>query len=80
MTRSEIEAAFEKGFLTMAGVKRQTNAGTGLCQGRTCEHLVRQMLCEATGLEPARLGRNTVRPPLEPISLQVLLQRREGSD
>jgi NAD(P)H-nitrite reductase large subunit len=78
--REEIEAAIEQGYLTMAGVKRQTSAGTGLCQGRTCEHLIRQMLCQATGLEPASVGRNTVRPPLEPIAVHVLLREQEGSD
>ncbi len=69
VTRAEIEAAIADGCTTLNEVKRYTHAGAGLCQGRTCRHLITGMLCQATGLDPTAVGRDTVRVPLEPIQL-----------
>ncbi|MDR2588318.1 MAG: (2Fe-2S)-binding protein [Spirochaetales bacterium] len=62
VTQGEILAAIEDGATTLKGVKIRTEAGMGLCQGRTCRRLISQMLAKnrpAAGIYPP-----TLRPPV----------------
>ena len=43
-TQSEIMRAINDGAQSLNDIKRMTRAGMGLCQGRTCQRLVGQLL------------------------------------
>ena len=70
--RQEILQAIEEGAVTLNEVKRRTRAGMGLCQGKTCGRLVRQILAAKTGQPMARTAPSTHRPPVRPVELGVL--------
>jgi len=46
ITLGEVKKAIQEGARDVVGIKRRTRAGMGLCQGRTCEKLVQQILKE----------------------------------
>lgn len=69
VTESEITEAIRSGARTITGVKRRTRAGMGLCQGRTCEELIRRLLAKETGQRVGKLIPCTRRPPFRPIKL-----------
>jgi NAD(P)H-nitrite reductase large subunit len=56
------------------GVKRRTRAGMGLCQGRTCEKMVQQLISQELGVGPHETGSTSVRPPVRPISYGALAE------
>lgn len=67
ITVAEIKQAIKEGARDITGVKRRVRAGMGLCQGRTCEKLVQQILCKELLITVAETGRATARPPVRPI-------------
>ncbi|WP_286680165.1 (2Fe-2S)-binding protein [Tepidanaerobacter sp. EBM-49] len=73
--REEIEKAIEDGATTLAGVKRRTRVCMGLCQGRTCQRLVTQMLLKVE--DPAQIKPPTSRPPVRAIKIGEIV---EGED
>lgn len=72
VTLGEIKEAIREGARDVTGVKRRVRAGMGLCQGRTCEKLVQQILCQELGISPKETGTSTARPPVRPISFGEL--------
>ncbi|MFT8888679.1 MAG: (2Fe-2S)-binding protein [Ethanoligenens sp.] len=68
VTVGEIRQAIREGARDVTGVKRRTRAGMGLCQGRTCEKLVQQILCKELGMPADSVGYASARPPVRPIS------------
>lgn len=44
ITVEEVEQAIADGATTIDGIKKRTNAGMGLCQGRTCRRLITNLL------------------------------------
>ncbi len=68
ITLGEIKQAISEGARDVTGVKRRVRAGMGLCQGRTCERLVQQILCQELGINAADTGRSSARPPVRPIT------------
>ena len=73
ITLSEIKRAIkEGGALDVTGIKRRTRAGMGLCQGRTCEKLVQQILKEQLGEKAEKIGSSTSRPPVRPVTFGTL--------
>ena len=75
VTRKEIEEAIADGATTLAGIKRRTRAGMGLCQGRTCQRLITQILSKASN--PAEIKPPTSRPPVRAIKIGEIV---EGED
>ncbi len=73
VTEEEIRQAVQDGADTIAGVKRRTRAGMGLCQGHTCSKLVARIIAEETGKPLAKILPATVRPPVRPLSVKVFL-------
>lgn len=69
---SEIKEAISCGITTLNGIKRVTRAGMGLCQGQTCQRLITALLAQETGCSPAEIESSTVRPPVRPVSMDVL--------
>ncbi len=72
ITVGEIKQAIAEGARDVTGVKRRVRAGMGLCQGRTCEKMVQQILCSELGLPLEAVGASSPRPPVRPISFGEL--------
>ena len=75
--REEILRAIKSGARDLDSVKRMTRAGMGMCQGRTCSVLIRNMLHEALQLPKGELPSVTVRPPVRLIPSQAFLEAKE---
>ena len=75
VTRKEIEEAIADGATTLAGIKRRTRAGMGLCQGRTCQRLITQMLAKVKN--PAEITPPTSRPPVRAIKIGEILDKKD---
>lgn len=74
VTKKEIEDAIAGGADTIDSVKRNTRAGMGLCQGRTCQRLVAQILRNKTGRPLEELVPFASRPPFRPVKLDLLAE------
>lgn len=72
VTEAEVLDAIRQGALDVDAVKRATHAGMGLCQGRSCSHLIGQMLRRETGQDADDIKPATVRPPIRPIPAKDL--------
>lgn len=68
ITVAEIKQAIKEGAKDVVGVKRRVRAGMGLCQGRTCEKMVQQILAKELALAPWETGTSSARPPIRPIT------------
>jgi len=77
VTEGEIREAIRSGVRTIIGVKRATRAGMGLCQGRTCQRLVEQLIVEETGQKLDELQLPTKRPPIRAIKLGIIGRKEE---
>lgn len=69
ITKGEIRKAIYDGMKTMNELKRYLRAGMGLCQGQTCNRIVRSILAQELGVTPTTLNMPTPRPPARPISM-----------
>lgn len=76
VTSREIEEAIADGAATLAGIKRRTRAGMGLCQGRTCQRLITQMLAKTEN--PSEIKPPTSRPPVRAIKIGEIVE--EGDE
>ncbi|AOY78469.1 (2Fe-2S)-binding protein [Clostridium formicaceticum] len=72
VTVGEIKEAIRQGACDITGIKRRTRAGMGLCQGRTCEKLVQQILRQELGSSPEEISASTPRPPVRPVAFGAL--------
>ena len=68
----QIKEAIAQGAIDVVGVKRRTRAGMGLCQGRTCERMVQQILAQELGIGMDETGNTSTRPPVRPITIGAL--------
>lgn len=80
ITLGEIKEAVKLGMTTMNEIKRFTRAGMGLCQGKTCRHLVAGILSIETKQPPSELVPSTYRLPVRPVSLGILSKRLWDDD
>lgn len=72
ITVAEIKEAIKNGAKDVVGVKRRTRAGMGLCQGRTCEKLVQQIIAQELGVSLKETGTSSARPPVRPVTFGEL--------
>lgn len=80
ITKAEIEEAIRQNDLKlMREVKRYTRAGMGLCQAKTCGHLVMGILAAETGQSSSEVEPDTSRPPVRVVPVGVLA-KREADD
>lgn len=63
VTAGDIRRAIRAGATDVTQVKLRTRAGMGLCQGRTCELLVQQILSQELGVRQEETGYSTPRTP-----------------
>ena len=69
--KKDILAAIRGGCHTINEIKRATRVGMGLCQGRTCNRIVMQILAQAIGVGISELKPPSYRPPVRAIPLDV---------
>lgn len=72
VTKAEILEAIREGCRTLDEIKRMTRAGMGLCQGRTCSHLISQILKQEGVLSERAATPMKVRFPLRPVTLEAI--------
>lgn len=72
ITVGEIKKAILEGARDVVGVKRRVRAGMGLCQGRTCEKMVQQILAEELKIPVVEAGTSSARPPIRPVTFGEL--------
>jgi len=79
LTEQEVRDTIRRFNLrTVDEVKRLTRAGMGLCQGRTCEPLIRRIMAEEINKEVSEILPLTKRPPIQPINIKSLAGEEEG--
>ena len=77
ITEDEIRDAIRKFDLrTINDVKRLTGASMGLCQGRSCEPLIKRIMAQETNRGLNQVQPLSSRPPTKPIKLEALAQER----
>lgn len=72
ITAGEIRQAIRDGATDVTQIKLRTRAGMGLCQGRTCEFLVQQILSQELKVDREKTGFSTPRTPQRPITFGTL--------
>jgi len=72
VSRGAIINAINNGATTIDEIKRETRAGMGLCQSKTCFRAIQKILAEVTGQPIAEITPYTSRPPVRPMSVQEL--------
>ena len=72
VTAGDIRRAIRAGATDVTQVKLRTRAGMGLCQGRTCELLVQQILSQELGVRQEETGDSTPRTPQRPMTFGTL--------
>lgn len=71
--RADIDAACAAGARDLNQLKAWTRCGMGLCQGRLCGDIAGELLMQHTGVASREtVGWFTARPPLRPLSIEVL--------
>ena len=73
LTEDDISAAIDLGFKDLESLKRFTGAFTGPCQGKVCAMNVIKILAEKTSRRIEDVGITTLRPPVKPIPLELLV-------
>ncbi len=71
---SEIVEAIRKGDRTVEAIKRRTRSGMGICQGKTCNRLVANIIARETGIGANEQMPSSKRPPVGVISIKELSQ------
>lgn len=76
VSKREIIEAIQEGCETIDEVKRMTRAGMGLCQGRTCEKLIRRIIAEETGICIDVIAPMNPRFPIKPIKVKAIANKQ----
>lgn len=74
ITKGEIRRAVHEGFYTMIEIKRYLRQGMGLCQGQTCNRLVRPIIAKELGVPVSELEIPRPRTPARPIEMKNYLK------
>jgi len=80
ITREEIEDSIADGRRSLSGIKRQTRAGMGACQGRTCARLIQRILVEKGVCTPGEAGIDTPRTPVVPVRIGSIPEEEKKQD
>jgi NADPH-dependent 2,4-dienoyl-CoA reductase/sulfur reductase-like enzyme len=75
VTRGEIEGALDVPDAAIGGVKRDTRAGMGRCQGRYCGPLLAQAACARSGMVPDEHAFFAPRAPVKPVALRAIARK-----
>jgi hypothetical protein len=72
-----IEAVGVDGDCSLRGIKVQTRAGMGSCQGRMCGHLISRLIAKKMGTPLESIPPDTARAPIKPVPLRALVTHPE---
>ena len=72
LSRATLDEAIGQGCVTMNDLRSATRCGMGPCGGRICEDAAARLVAARTALSREAIGQPTGRPPLRPVSLDVL--------
>jgi bacterioferritin-associated ferredoxin len=75
VTKGEIRRAIYDGMYSMTEVRRFLRTGMGLCQGQTCQRLVKGLLIselKSYGIDVDVQDTWVSRAPMRPVSMEVL--------
>lgn len=72
VTKGEIRKAVHAGMFTIEELRRFLRNGMGLCQGQTCEKLVKGIVARELGVRPTDIEPAVSRVPMRPIEMKVL--------
>jgi len=79
VTRGDIRKALHAGLRTFGEVKRYLRVGMGLCQGQTCQRLVRVIIASELKTPIDEIGRVKGRAPARPVIMKELALSSEDS-
>jgi len=79
ITKGEIREAVYAGMFTFQEVKKFLRTGMGLCQGQTCEKLVKNIIAAELKISSIKAGAAKGRAPMRPVPMIVLANDEEGS-
>jgi NAD(P)H-nitrite reductase large subunit len=77
VTLGEITDAIAKGYATVDEIKHYLRAGMGPCQGRTCGHLMAQIIARETGRPIAEVWPMRARPPYHLVPFATILSESD---
>jgi len=72
VTRDEVLQSICEGAISLDAVKKETRAGLGYCQGKSCKRLVAQIISGETGVPVDKLLPGSIRYPAGPVCLSVI--------
>jgi bacterioferritin-associated ferredoxin len=79
VTKGEIRRALHSGLRTFGEIKRYLRVGMGLCQGQTCQRLVRSIIASELGVPVNTVGRVIGRAPVRPVIMRELALSSEDA-
>lgn len=77
ITREEVEQLIDTGITDYEELRRMLRIGMGPCGGRTCRHLVLNLIAEKTGTPVAEVELGAYRPPVTPVPFEAVIQISE---
>ncbi len=75
VSRAAINEALESGTSTVGGVKRQTRAGMGRCQGRYCGPIMAHLVSGSMKSEIEEFSFFAPRPPIKPVPISAIARK-----
>ena len=75
VTLGQINQAFGTGIDTVGGIKRQTRAGMGRCQGRYCGPVMTHLQSLINGQPTEEFSFFAPRPPIKPVPIAALARK-----
>jgi NADPH-dependent 2,4-dienoyl-CoA reductase/sulfur reductase-like enzyme len=77
ITVNKVKEAISNGASDINQVKLATRSGMGYCQGRFCSVLIAPLISEMCGTALSELRPFTIRPPFQPLPLNILAFNEE---
>jgi NAD(P)H-nitrite reductase large subunit len=72
ISKGEIRKAVHDGMFTIEEMRRYLRNGMGLCQGQTCNKLVKDIMAKELNVAVADLEPAVSRSPMRPIEMKIL--------
>lgn len=72
VTRGEIRKAIHQGIFTIEEMRRYLRTGMGLCQGQTCERLVKSIMAKELKMSSLEVEAAVSRAPMRPMEMKIL--------
>lgn len=72
ITKGEIRKAVYDGMYTITEIRRYLRTGMGLCQGQTCQKLVKSIVARELGVPLSDLEPAVARAPMRPVEMRIL--------